>query len=401
MSTADDLFAGAGGWDVAANALGIHARGIENMPQARATREAAGLTTIHDDVWTYQPDGTASGLIASPPCQTFSTAGKGAGAKALDDVLRGIRDNYYADIDHLRFLGEEVREDRTALVLTPLHFATQYNYEWLAWEQVPAVLPVWEACADVLRGKGWNVWTGFLYSEQYGVPQARKRAFLLASRRHLVVPPIPTHSRYYSRDPHKLDVGVLPWVSMAEGLGYRPGDGQARNSGPGAARASRSIHEPSYTIRAQGSGSHPSGVEWVLRGNQRPEGGVNRVDEDGYLIRSIDEPAITVTGNARSFHWREMPDWTFNRPSTTIVGTFRPDVVAAPGYRTEVSRQNAPNSVRVTVAEAGVLQTFPWDFPWQGAEGKKYLQAGNAVPVLMAMHALGAAAGVDAREAAA
>jgi DNA (cytosine-5)-methyltransferase 1 len=40
---ADDLFAGAGGWDLAAAELGIHARGVENMKEARATRDAAGL----------------------------------------------------------------------------------------------------------------------------------------------------------------------------------------------------------------------------------------------------------------------------------------------------------------------------------------------------------------------
>src|SRR5690349_17189769 len=90
--TADDLFAGAGGWDLAADWLDVHARGVENMPQARATRAAAGLTTVHDDVWTFKPrytgrDLQASGLIASPPCQTFSAAGKGSGRKALADVL--------------------------------------------------------------------------------------------------------------------------------------------------------------------------------------------------------------------------------------------------------------------------------------------------------------------------
>src|SRR5690606_28326157 len=87
---ADDLFAGAGGWDVGAHLLGIHARGVENMKEARATRDAAGLETIHDDVWTFVPDGKASVLIASPPCQTFSAAGKGAGRRALDDVLELI-----------------------------------------------------------------------------------------------------------------------------------------------------------------------------------------------------------------------------------------------------------------------------------------------------------------------
>ena len=42
----------------------------------------------------------------------------------------------------------------------------------------------------------------------------------------------------------------------------------------------------------------------------------------------------------------------------------KPEVIAAPGYRTTVSRQNAEGSVRVTVQEAGVLQSYPADFPW-------------------------------------
>lgn len=103
---ADDLFAGAGGWDVAANALGIHARGVENMKEARATRAAAFLETIHDDVWTYQPDGTASGLIASHPCQTFSVAGKGTGRQALDAVnaLAPMCGCHGAECDHQHLL---------------------------------------------------------------------------------------------------------------------------------------------------------------------------------------------------------------------------------------------------------------------------------------------------------
>src|SRR5690606_41170802 len=60
--------------------------------------------------------------------------------------------------------------------------------------------------------------------------------------------------------------------------------GQARNSGPGAARAPRSLDEPSYTIRANGSGSHPSGTEWVyVNGNQA-----------NAARRPADRPAPTV-----------------------------------------------------------------------------------------------------------
>lgn len=342
---ADDLFAGAGGWDLAAADLGIEGRGVENMPQARATREAAGLATIHDDVLTFTPDGLAAGLIASPPCQTFSRAGNSAGRKALDDVLRGIRDRYYDDLEHLRFLGVEVGDERTALVLTPLHFATRYEYEWLAWEQVPTVLPVWEACAEVLRGRGWHAWAGYGLSEQYGVPQTRKRALLLASRHRHVDRPAPTHSAYYPRDPRRLDAGVPSWVSMAKAL------------------------------------------EWP-RSDDRPDYFVPTNDRPHVAKRALDEPAPTLAFG------HERPRWCYERPSTTVVGSYRPDVIAAPGYRTTVSRQNAPGSVRCTLAEVATLQSFPADFPWQGAEGKRFLQVGNAIPPGMARHALAEAAGV-------
>lgn len=399
---ADDLFSGAGGWDLAAAELGIHARGVENMKEARATREAAGLTTIHDDVWTFQPDGSATGLIASPPCQTFSQAGKGVGRKALEDVLRGIRDGYYQDLDHLRFLGLEVGDERTSLVLTPLHFATQHDYEWLAWEQVPTVLPVWQACAEELRTQGWDTWTGLLYAEQYGVPQTRKRAFLLASRTQQVAPPTPTHSRYYSRTPAKLDPGVEKWVSMAEALGWADTFTMVSNYGTGGDASKRG--------ERRGDQPAPTVTSHIDRNIVRPDF-IRMTKMANSAQRNLDEPAPTMAfgHDAASCRWfwqgdgdpKGLPDWAFNRPSTTIVGTFKPEIVAAPGYRTTVSRQNAPDSVRVTVAEAGVLQSFPADFPWQGAKGKQFLQAGNAVPPGLALHALGAAAGIDAREVAA
>lgn len=388
---ADDLFAGAGGWDLAAAELGIHARGVENMKEARATRDAAGLTTIHDDVWTFVPDGKATGLIASPPCQTFSAAGKGSGRKALDDVLRGIRDGYCWNIEALKALGQDVGDERTALVLTPLHFALTGGYEWLAWEQVPTVLPVWEAAAGLLRHEGWKAWAGLAQAEMYGVPQTRKRAFLIASRHGITAAP-PTHSRYYSRSPEKLDPGVQKWVSMAEGLGWgmthSPAPCVTGSVGRGLAGGSNS-RKTLHRERDEG--------RWILRNNSS----ANAAE------REMDQPAPTLYFGQRSnycaWEWRgqgeptDLPEWAFNRPSTTIVGSFKPEIVAAPGYRTTVSRQNAPNSVRVTVQEAGALQSFPADHPWQGAKGKQFLQAGNAIPPGLALHALASASTRGAR----
>ncbi len=211
---AEDLFAGPGGWDEAGKNLGLKILGYEWDATACLTRRAAGHPTVEGDVRDSSPLPYTKGLIASPPCQTFSTAGKGSGREEMAKVTEAV-----LAVD----LGATFADERTGLVLEPLGWAYQrYEegnpYEWLAFEQVPTVLPIWEAYAEVLRSIGYNVWTGCLQAEMFGVPQTRKRAFLIARLHQPVSPPVPTHSRYYPRDPKRLDSGVKSWVSMATAL---------------------------------------------------------------------------------------------------------------------------------------------------------------------------------------
>ena len=382
MMSALDLFSGVG-WHIGAKELDIEEEGVEIMPQAVATRDAIGAKTVHDDVWTYDyRRGAHEGHIASPPCQTFSMAGKGSGRKALDDVLGAIHSGAWHTIDGLRAL-EEGGDPRTALVLMPLHAWFVERPEWVAWEQVPTVQPVWDACADVLRADGYSVWTGRLQAEQYGVPQTRKRSILIASRVREVGAPKPTHSRYYPRSPQKLDEGVQKWMSMAEALGWDHLDRVVSNYGSGgdaSNRGERLGSEPSATVTSK------IDRNIVYRSTKMPNS----------AVRPVDSPAPTIAFDPDANSAR----WCYDRPPTTIVGSFKPEIVAAPGYRTTVSRQNAEGSVRVTVAEAGLLQSFPADMPWQGAKGKQFLQVGNAVCPLWAIAILGEAAGLPWNEAA-
>lgn len=171
-----DLFAGTG-WGVACQRLGIEEYGVEIMPEAQATRAANGMITLYADVWdglegplARTPREVESGydlLIASPPCQTFSMAGGGAGRRALDDVLGLIDAKAYRSVEDLRAFGES-HDPRTALVLTPLAHVFRDLPRYVVFEQVPPVLPVWERCAEEMRAWGYSVWTGNLHAEMYG-----------------------------------------------------------------------------------------------------------------------------------------------------------------------------------------------------------------------------------------
>lgn len=262
MFDAIDLFAGPGGWDVAARDLGLPALGFEADPAACATRRASGLSTVAGDLRGYSgPYAGIPGRTASPPCQTFSAAGSGAGRRALDTVLDLVRRVGRRELVDLTRFDDE----RTGLVLEPLVWTLTaidhgYHPEWLAFEQVPAVLPVWEAMAEVLRSEGYSVATGKLSAEEFGVPQTRVRAFLVARLRGQARFPKPTHRKYRRGFPQDAgDPALKPWVSMADALGWgmteRPSMVRERDAGRWVYRTStmpkatrRGAGEPAPTI---------------------------------------------------------------------------------------------------------------------------------------------------------
>jgi len=308
-----DLFAGTG-WGVACQELGIDEVGVEIMPAAIETRAANGMDTIYHDVWEGLLGSIQVGeydiLIASPPCQTFSVAGAGAGRRALDEVLAAITAGAYKNPAQLKELGEAT-DMKTALVLTPLAHVYRDRPQYVVFEQVPPVLPVWEACAEEMRNLGYSVWTGNLHAEQYGVPQTRKRAVLIAKFGEAVSPPEPTHSKFYSTNPEKLDEGVLPWRTMKDDLGWgyinRPAPTVANSVGRGI---------------GGGSGAQKS------------------------IAKAFAE------------------------------GTFMPSPRATSDAYAEVTR--------MSVADAGLIQSYPKDFAWRGTKTTMYLQIGNAVPPRLA-----------------
>lgn len=210
-----DLFAGPGGWDVAAREVEGTLVGVEYDPLVCRTRVLAGHRTLLADVRELPLDpfrGRVRGLIASPPCYAFSAAGPRRGWKDSERLLAHANGCLAGWADYGR---DGWHEPSSPLVLEVLRWALALEPEWIACEQVPAVLPLWEMFAQVLEAYGWYCWTGILNAADFGVPQTRKRAFLLASQSFVPSAPAATHSR----DPEKSLLPLLPWVSMADIFG--------------------------------------------------------------------------------------------------------------------------------------------------------------------------------------
>jgi len=441
-----DLFAGPGGWDVAAKWLGLRVMGVEFDDAACLTRKAAGLNTVKADVLDVDPLAFKGvrGLIASPPCQTFSTAGKGEGRKALDKVLAAIEE-VAAGRDPWDFI--DVEDVRTKLVLVPLQWAIALEPEWIAWEQVPTVLPVWEACADVLRSMGYSVVTGNLSAEQYGVPQTRKRAILVARRNPRydrcdadctvdcgackgngplrASLPEPTHT-HYSKGKARQAGDLLPWVSMADALGWgmtaRPylsvaagteagGQDPAMIGGSGARRTLNGEREdgrwkqqsnysdagaPGATAAERGLGERELDDPSFMMTGRPPRWVVAERGHEVSTPLSSDREAFTEEGQQQTYT-AEVADykpWTEDRPATTIATR---ELVPDPGAnanRFNGATKSRNDGVRVTVEQAAVLQSFPPDYPWQGTKTKQFQQVGNAIPPLLAQRVMLAALGL-------
>ncbi|MFI6999704.1 DNA cytosine methyltransferase [Nocardia sp. NPDC050175] len=366
-----DLFAGPGGLDVAAHFLKFKSIGIELDQNACETRYAAGLPTIHADVRVMRETRfdeipkSVDVLAGGPPCQSFSVAGNGAGRRALDTVKQFIHrlvsgENEATIDEDLLALGDP----RTALVLEPLRWllkAIETNgrnpYEVIVLEQVPAVLPLWEVYAKLLRG-GEGKLEGVKYeaecwelkTEQFGVPQTRTRAVLVArlAGQGAIEPIRATHLPFDlyrgKRDAAQPDVLLtdcaIPgakqrWISMAGAL-----DAASRleDSPVDVSRFRAGDKTEFFVVSNYGSGGDPK-----KRGR-----------------RLSSEPAFTVTGKiSRNKIYRSIAEYEANR------------------------------SDRFTIPESGVLQTFPHNFPWSGKDQAQ--QVGNAVPPRLGMHVLSTA----------
>ena len=346
LLTALELFAGGGG-----AAMGIHRAGLHTLARcewdrdACATLRAAGDAGHIDAAEVIEGDvravdwspyvGRVDLMWASPPCQAWSSAGKRLGAS---DDRNGWPWTFDA-VDTVRptwLLAENV----TGLLMhrgdcdgkgAPDDCPGCYFHRH--------ILPEAERRFASVQ---WAI----LNSSAFGVPQHRRRVYLVCGPRPIAWP-VETHG-----DPAEIRqrgmfaAPLLPWVTVREALGLPLSTIGQRNPETGRGRNIwHTPDEPSPTLPAIQGGMSATESPTSIVYRRRRDGGV--ADE----THSTDEPACAL---------REQPG-----------GSSQPFLLDSPNAYSNAGIR------RLTVTECALLMAWPADYPLQGTKTSQYRIVGN------------------------
>jgi DNA (cytosine-5)-methyltransferase 1 len=339
-----DLFAGAGGFSCAAGRAGIHiAAAVELNPSACRTYSLNfvkdGVPSPHlfpDDIRKLDPsailqvpvlaENGCDILIGGPPCQGFS-------AHRIND--------------------SGVGDPRNELLIRYFDFVQALQPKVFLVENVPGLL--WPRHAHFLQ-RFLTLATEFGYdiigpmplnARDYGVPQNRRRVFILGIRRGtglaVAWPPEKTH-----RAPGSDDDGRPEWRPASDAFDSPiPADDPNGN---------HMKHTPEMTA---------------------------------YL-----ESVLASGGNRRGAeHHRTLPCHKGHSGHSDVYGSINPER-SAPTMTTACINPSKGRFVHpkephgITLRHAARLQSFPDDFIFEGGLMAGGVQVGNAVPVLMGQRLL-------------
>jgi len=330
-----DLFAGAGGFSLAAISAGFSINfAIENDNYAVETykenilRRSGGedAQILDQSILSYKPrdvrreylkQATCDLLLGGPPCQGFSTH---------------------------RILDSGVDDPRNELILAYFKFVKELQPRVFLMENVPGIL--WERHRPYIdkfyaEGKkaGYKVFKPVvLDARDFGVPQRRKRVFILGLRKDLdntsfVWPPESTHC-----PPEKKEEGLEPWVRCAHVFRKAPAGDENKIH----MNHSSELVEVFKRTPPNGGSRKDSGR--VLACHQNHDG-----HKDVYGRIDPRQPAPTMT--------------------TACINPSKGRFVHPTQHH------------GITVRHAARIQTFPDDFVFKGGLTAAGRQIGNAVPV--------------------
>ncbi|MFF4560961.1 DNA cytosine methyltransferase [Streptomyces sp. NPDC001435] len=378
--TVIDLFSGAGGFSAGFRAYEPAGPGSSpftsvaavEFDEAAAATYAANFGSAHVanvDITDWDPkpySGNVDVIMGGPPCQGFSA------------LHRNNPDKPKVDDPRNRLWVEYVR---VVKAIQPKIFVLENVDRFLASQEFESLR---EATAMGGGLANYTLRWKVLNAADYGVPQARRRAIVIATRNDLGEPlehPRPTHARNASPaqpsldDPDGLSAELLPWVSVGPTVfGLTPKDAPNLELPDRADKPLGVVLPGPYKTTELHIGRSPT-AKSLARYRAIPKGG-NRHDLRGQWaeIHGVNTYLSTPSWDKHNSGSGDvMGRMHVDRPSVTIRTEF---------YKPEKGRYLHPVEDRpITHYEAALIQGFPDDFKWFGSKVQIARQIGNAVPV--------------------
>jgi DNA (cytosine-5)-methyltransferase 1 len=311
-----DLFSGAGGLS-----LGLKAAGARLLACVEKNRDACSTHANHSsECEHFQCDirevnfsrfkGTVDVVAGGPPCQPFSLGGLRKANKDSRDMIP----------EFIRCLNEA----------RPPAFIM---------ENVPGLItrqtrPYFDTVLSQLCSAGYHLNWAVLHSADYGVPQKRRRLFILGFRDRILLFPQPSHG------PARL----APHVRSFDVIGLEP-IGTAPNCP----------------------------VKFARFPDLRPSPYAGQIYNGGGRPVDPKSPCHTILASSGGYktHWIDTEG-------------------IAPVYHEHLKKGGAPwkgevpGARRLSIEECARIQTFPPDLQFSGSRSSQYTQVGDAVPVVLA-----------------
>ncbi|HNQ90547.1 MAG TPA: DNA cytosine methyltransferase [Verrucomicrobiota bacterium] len=386
----------------------------EFIPAAADTYRANHPTTPLDtrDIRKVQPEeileatglkvGEIDAVEGSPPCASFSTAGKRekhwGKAKPYSDTVQRVDDLFFEYIRLVNGLRPRVfvAENVSGLVKG---VAKGYFLEILA----------------KLKACGYRVGCKVLDAQWLGVPQARQRTIFIGVRQDQGLEPVfpkPLPYRYSLRE-------ALPWIVRGKyGPAWKAADAPSPTVSAGRSYNPATSHQGLELVEAkviQG----PQGNGWAegkdltdgpapavlatqtqsMLVQARLKGGTGAAFDEKGREYDLDQPCPTILGTKPNQFEVDMSrfaisrEWDKLKPGQASDKYFNlvrphpdqpcPTICAAHGHPGIASVTHPTEKRKLTIAELKRICAFPDDFILTGTYSQQWERLGRAVPPVM------------------
>ena len=369
-----DLFCGAGGLSLGFENAGFKcAAGIDNFKAAIDTHHHnfPDSLSICDDIKNIPPKIIREKIghdidliIGGPPCPTFSTIGH-AKIQSLDrDVYKDKRNQLF--IDFLKYV--EFFQPKFFLMENVPNFITKYKGE------------VFNAALNLIKNiKGdYNISTPVqvLNAANYGVPQKRKRMFLIGHKPNYEFNyPKPTHMIENDKSQRELfDYNKkLPYAfTVSDAISDLPKI--TDNWKIDEVEYSKNTKLSLYQTSMRKHNGKTVRNNRCRMSNDRAKKVFEHMKQGSKYMDLSPEVRSILPFREDIFHDR-LKRLVNKEPSWTVIAHIGMD-----GYMYIHPTENRTLSVR----EAARIQSFPDDFIFFGNMQNSYVQVGNAVPPVLA-----------------